>query len=122
MTFDELLGLVVDGFEALGVGILVVGSIVGIVGYARDVRELDRTLAYERLRTNIGRTILLGLEVLIVADIVRTIIVDATFESVAVLGVIVLIRILLSLSLEVEIEGAWPWRRGQAGTTGGQRE
>ena len=96
MTFDELLGLVVDGFEALGVGILVVGSIVGIVGYARDVRELDRTSAYERLRTNIGRTILLGLEVLIVADIVRTIIVDTTFESAAVLGIIVVIRILLS--------------------------
>ena len=70
MTFDELLGLIVDGFEALGVGILVIGSVVGIVGYARDVRELDRTLAYGRLRTNFGRTILLGLEVLIVADIV----------------------------------------------------
>jgi uncharacterized membrane protein len=55
--------------------------------------------------------ILLGLEVLIIGDIVRTIIVDPTLESVAVLGVIVVIRILLSFSLEVEIEGAWPWRR-----------
>ena len=70
MTFDEVLGLIVDGFEALGVGILVIGSVAGIVGYARDVRELDRTQAYGRLRTNFGRTILLGLEVLIVADIV----------------------------------------------------
>ncbi len=55
--------------------------------------------------------ILLGLEVLIVADIVRTIIVDPTFESVAVLGAIVVIRILLSFSLEVEMDGMWPWNR-----------
>jgi uncharacterized membrane protein len=67
--------------------------------------------SYEDLRRNLGRSILLGLEVLIVADIVRTIIVDPTFESVAVLGVIVVIRILLSFSLEVEIDGAWPWQR-----------
>ena len=56
---------------------------------------------------------LLGLEVLIIADIVRTIIVDPTLESVAVLGAIVVIRILLSFSLEVEIDGLWPWRRWQ---------
>ena len=69
--------------------------------------------AYDALRRNLGRCILLGLEVLIVADIVRTIIVDTTIESVAVLGMIVLIRILLSFSLEVEIDGVWPWRRSQ---------
>jgi uncharacterized membrane protein len=68
---------------------------------------------YEDLRRNLGRSILLGLEVLIVADIVRTIIVDPTLESVAVLGAIVVIRILLSFSLEVEINGASPWRRAQ---------
>ena len=69
--------------------------------------------SYDELRRNLGRCILLGLEVLIVADIVRTIIVDPTIESVAVLGVIVLIRISLSFSLEVEIDGVWPWRRSQ---------
>ena len=111
MTFDELLGLVVDGFEALGVGILVIGSIVGIAGYARDVRDLDRKLAYERLRTNIGRTILLGLEVLIVADIVLTVAIDQTIESALTLGIIVLVRTFLSFSLEIELEGVVPWRR-----------
>src|SRR4051812_29260291 len=70
--------------------------------------------AYDVLRVDLGRCILLGLEVLIVADIVRTIIVDPTLESVAVLGAIVVIRIILSFSLEVEIDGAWPWRRRQA--------
>lgn len=55
--------------------------------------------------------ILLGLEVLIIGDIIRTIVVDPTLESVAVLGVIVLIRIVLSFSLEAEIDGMWPWNR-----------
>ena len=71
--------------------------------------------AYQGLRRDLGRAILLGLEVLIVADIVRTIIVEPTLESVAVLGAIVVIRIVLSFSLEVEIEGTWPWRRGGSG-------
>jgi uncharacterized membrane protein len=75
---------------------------------ARDVES-----PYERLRRDLGRCILLGLEVLIVADIVRTIIVDTTLESVGVLAAIVVIRIVLSFSLEVEIDGAWPWRRRQ---------
>ena len=56
-----------------------------------------------------GQAILLGLEILIIGDIVRTIIVDPTIDSVAVLGLVVLIRIVLSFSLEVEIDGAWPW-------------
>jgi uncharacterized membrane protein len=55
--------------------------------------------------------ILLGLEVLIIADIIRTIVVDSTVENVAVLGIIVLIRVVLSFSLEVEIDGMWPWNR-----------
>jgi hypothetical protein len=67
-----------------------------------------------RLRRNLGRCILLGLEVLIVADIVRTIVVDATFEGVTVLALIVLIRIVLSIALEVEIDGTWPWNRQRA--------
>ena len=56
-----------------------------------------------------GQAILLGLEILIIGDIVRTIIVDPTIDNVAVLGLVVLIRIVLSFSLEVEIDGAWPW-------------
>ena len=65
------------------------------------------------MRRNLGRSILLGLEVLIVADIVRTIIVDPTYESVVVLGVVVVVRILLSFALEVEMDGMWPWNRWQ---------
>jgi uncharacterized membrane protein len=67
--------------------------------------------SYEALRRQLGRCILLGLEVLIVADIVLTIIVEQTIESVVALGVIVIVRILLSFSLEVEMDGIWPWNR-----------
>jgi uncharacterized membrane protein len=111
VTFEEALDLVVRGLEAFGVGILVIGSIIGVVGYARDVRQMDRTRAYVRLRANIGRTILLGLEVLIVADIVLTVAIDSTIESAVTLGIIVLVRTFLSFSLEIELDGVVPWHR-----------
>src|SRR5215470_19214263 len=92
---------------------MVVGGLGALIAFVpRALRERS-SKPYEDLRRNLGRCILLGLEVLIVADIVRTIIVDPTLESVAVLGAIVVIRILLSFSLEVEIDGVWPWRRDQ---------
>ena len=81
------------------------------VSARRSHRDGRRAGSYERLRRNLGRCILLGLEVLIVADIVRTVVVDQMFQSVTVLGIIVLIRILLSFSLDVEIDGVWPWNR-----------
>jgi len=111
VTFQDVLELVVTGFEALGVGILIAGSIVAVASYVRDVRHMDRTLAYTKFRGNIGRTILLGLEVLIVADIVLTVAIDSTIESAITLGVIVLVRTFLSFSLEIELDGVVPWRR-----------
>jgi uncharacterized membrane protein len=93
---------------------MVIGGLGALVLFARAVAGAETgELAYKVLRRNLGRCILLGLEVLIVADIVRTIIVDPTLESVGVLGAIVVIRIVLSFSLEVEIDGVWPWRRRQ---------
>lgn len=106
-----MLEIVVKGFEVLGVGILVVGSAMGLVNYARDVRSDGRGRAYANLRANIGRTILLGLEVLIVADIVLTVAIDSTVESAVTLGIIVLVRTFLSFSLEIELDGVVPWRR-----------
>jgi uncharacterized membrane protein len=115
LTFQEMFELVVKGFEVLGVGILVAGVIAALATYARDVRQIDRTRAYARLRGNIGRTILLGLEVLIVADIVLTVAIDSTIESAITLGVIVLVRTFLSFSLEIELEGVVPWHRRAVG-------
>ena len=108
MSYEEIISNVVKVVEAVGAGIMVLGGLVSLVVFLPDAKKQG---SYERLRRNLGRCILLGLEVLIVADIVRTIVVDPTFESVTVLGIIVLIRILLSFSLEVEIDGTWPWDR-----------
>ena len=113
MTYDDAVSHVVDVVEGVGAGIMVVGALGAFVLFARQVIRGTED-AYEQLRRNVGRVILLGLEVLIIADIIRTIVVEPTFESVTVLGVIVVIRILLSFSLEVEIDGAWPWRRARA--------
>ncbi len=97
---DQLVSDVDKGVEALGAAIMVNGGLIA----------LDAT---PRLRSPSGQAILLGLKVVIVAAIFRTIIVDTTLESVAVLGMIVVIRMALSFSLEVEIDGTWPrnlWR------------
>ena len=112
--YEQVVSEVVRGVEAVGAGIMVVGGLGAFLVFASSALQAGRAQeAYDALRRNLGRCILLGLEVLIVADIVRTIIVDPTLESVAVLGSIVVIRILLSFSLEVEIDGLWPWRRWQ---------
>ena len=114
MSYEHLVSEVVRGVEAVGAGIMVVGGLGAFLVFASSALQAGKAQgAYDALRRNLGRCILLGLEVLIVADIVRTIIVDPTLESVAVLGAIVVIRILLSFSLEVEIDGLWPWRRWQ---------
>jgi uncharacterized membrane protein len=114
VSYEETISNVVKVVEAVGAAIMVLGGLGALVLFARDLaRRRDATRAYTALRSNLGRCILLGLEVLIVADIVRTIIVDTSLTSVVVLGAIVVIRIVLSFSLEVEIEGAWPWQRGK---------
>jgi len=116
VSYDELISEVVKVVEAAGAGIMVLGGLSALLVFSfRGLRSGAAQGSYDELRRNLGRAILLGLEVLIVADIVRTIIVDPTLEGVAVLGIIVVIRILLSFSLEVEIDGVWPWRRWQTG-------
>jgi uncharacterized membrane protein len=112
MSYEEWITHVVKVVEAVGTGIMVFGGLGALLVFLRDaVARASRAGSYKRLRRNLGRCILLGLEVLIVADIIRTVVVDQTFQSVTVLGIIVLIRILLSFSLDVEIDGVWPWNR-----------
>jgi uncharacterized membrane protein len=114
MSFDDVISEVVKVVEAFGAGIMVLGGLAAFLVFAsRALRPATSRESYDELRRTLGRCILVGLEVLIIADIVRTIIVDPTLESVAVLGIIVVIRIALSFSLEVEIDGFWPWRRWQ---------
>jgi uncharacterized membrane protein len=112
VTYEEFVSRVVQVVEATGAAIMILGGLSAFVAYAVSVvRPPTRPDAYGKLRQRIGRAIVLGLEILIVGDIVRTIIVDPTLRGVAVLGMIVLVRIVLSFALEVEIDGIWPWSR-----------
>ncbi len=111
-TFNTLMDHVAQSFEALGAAILVVGVICSFVLAAVAWRRSGRPAkAYFVLRQAFGGTLLLGLEVLVAADLVRTVAVAPTLDNVLVLGLIVLIRTFLSFSLEIEIEGVVPWRR-----------
>ena len=112
--FDDLMELVVHGFEIGGVAVLVLGALGAFAHAAVVARRHGLTTAYETARRSVGRAILLGLELLIIADIVLTITVDATLESALALGLIVIVRTFLSFSLEVELEGTLPWRRRSA--------
>ena len=78
--------------------------------------------AYKVLRQAFGGTILLALEILVAADLIRTVAVSPTLDNVLVLGLIVLIRTFLSFSLEIEIEGVVPWRRALASGLGDVRQ
>jgi len=99
--------------EALAVVIIVASigwaTIAAVVQVARSDGSGDPQREY---RTRLGRALLLGLEILVAADVVRTVAVDPSVESAAVLGMLVVIRTFLSWSLSVEIEGRWPWHAG----------
>jgi uncharacterized membrane protein len=111
-TFTGLMDHVAQGFEALGAAILVAGVILSFVLAAVTLRRSDRPAdAYLVLRQAFGGTLLLGLEILVAADLVRTVAVAPTLDSILGLGLIVVIRTFLSFSLETEIEGVAPWRR-----------
>jgi uncharacterized membrane protein len=118
-TFTGLMDHVAQGFEALGATILVVGVIWSFVLAAVAARRSGWSAkAYLVLRQAFGGTLLLGLEILVAADLVRTVAVAPTLNNVLVLGLIVVIRTFLSFSLETEIEGIAPWRRALIGGAG----
>jgi uncharacterized membrane protein len=110
-TFNEMvegIGVAVDG---AGVLAIVAGMLVAGFRFALTGRSAPD--GYLRFRQDLGRGILLGLEFLVAADIIRTVAVTPTLQGVLVLGLIVLIRTFLSMSLQVELEGRWPWQRGE---------
>jgi len=118
-SFADVMDHVAQGFEALGAAVLVLGVLWSFVLAAlawRRSGKLQR--GYAALREAFGGTLLLGLEVLVAADLVRTVAVAPTLKNVLVLGLIVLIRTFLSFSLETEIEGVVPWRRAMVSGAG----
>ncbi|HSN69969.1 MAG TPA: DUF1622 domain-containing protein [Steroidobacteraceae bacterium] len=110
----ELIGKVVDG---VGVLIIVVGAVIATARFLVHQRS-DFSGAYRGYRQGLGRAILLGLELLVAGDIIRTVAVAPTLENVLILAVIVLIRTFLSMTLELEIEGRWPWKRAASPRSG----
>lgn len=110
MTFQNWVELAGRGVDAAGVAAVVIGTVAAtiyaIIRFIRRQRPI-----YRPYRQFLGRSILLGLELLVAADIIRTVAITPTLESVTVLGIIVLIRTFLSFSLELEITGRWPWQK-----------
>ena len=100
-----------NGIEVFGVLVLVVGIAWSTVRY---LRRPTAEPAYDIYKIRIGRSLLLGLEVLVAADIVKTIALELNFQSLALLAGLVLVRTFLSWSLVVEIEGRWPWKAADA--------
>jgi uncharacterized membrane protein len=112
MTFVEVMEHIAQGFELVGAALLVLGLVFASWLAVRTwVRTRDGRAAYVALRRSIGGVLLLGIEVLVAADLVHTVAVEPTLANVGILAMIVIIRTVLSFSLEIEIEGVAPWRR-----------
>lgn len=113
-----MIGLILD---AVGVAVVALGATFALIGAAIAAGQ-PLAIRYRNLRENLGRAILLGLELLIAGDIIRSVVVDPTLLNVGVLAIIVLIRTFLSMTLQLEVEGRWPWSRvPRAGAPGGTR-
>jgi len=99
------------GIEVLAVAIILISVVVTTANYIytkfKPMPEVDR---YRQFRTSLARALLLGLEVLIAADVVRTVVLDPTIQTITILGLLVVIRTFLSWSLVIEIESHWPWQ------------
>jgi len=115
VVFERVMNDAVKAFEILGVLILIVGGLLALVGC---IIELARGgvpgRVFDDVRARLGRAILLGLEILVIADIIRTIVVSPTLSSALTLGLIVVVRIALSFAIDVEVDGVAPWRKAAA--------
>lgn len=113
MSFQESMELVGEAVDVAGVVAIVIGTVVATLLAGRDLlgRRGGESDTYESYRQRLGRSILLGLELLVAADIIKTVAITPTFESVGVLALIVVVRTFLSWSLELEISGRWPWQK-----------
>jgi len=111
MELKHIVEFIGDLGDLLGVLIIAIGTVWGGWRFLIAVKDKTATQGYEAYRLQLVRTLLLGLEVLVAADIIRTVAVNPSLNSVAVLAAIVVIRTFLSWSLILEIEGRWPWQK-----------
>ncbi|BBC66549.1 DUF1622 domain-containing protein [Mycobacterium marinum] len=110
MSFIETVSRIGMAIDGMGVAVIMLGAVVSSGLFVAHLpRRPDR--AYREFRQNLGRSILIGLELLVAGDIINTILVTPNGESVAALAGVVAIRTFLSISLTVEMTGRWPWRQ-----------
>src|SRR5262245_22193657 len=110
--FERVMNDAVKAFEVIGVLILIGGGLVALVGCIVELaRGGPASRVFDDVRARLGRAILLGLEILVVADIIRTIVVSPTLSSALTLGLIVVVRIALSFAIDIEVDGVAPWRK-----------
>ena len=117
MSFFEVIETVGKTIDGVGVAVIAIGALISAAGAVPRLRGRTGDV-YRVFRQQLGRSILLGLEFLVAADIIRTVAVTPDARSVAVLGGIVLIRTFLSFSLELEVTGYWPWEKNRQPRTG----
>jgi uncharacterized membrane protein len=111
---QQIIVVISEVIDFAGVVIIALGALLGVILCAQDLLHRERAVdAYSNLRTFLGRSLLLGLEFLVAGDIIKTVAIEPTFDSVIVLAIIVLVRTVLSLSIDVEIDGRWPWQAAQ---------
>jgi uncharacterized membrane protein len=121
--FRPALDFITRVIEVGGIAIIVLGILGASIAVLWQVlRGRSGSEAFNLYRSNLGRAILLGLEFLVAADIINTVAIEPSLESLLILGGIVLIRTFLSFSLEVEIEGRWPWERHRGETDAPSRQ
>ncbi len=112
LEFSHVVEQMGRGLEAAGIGVILIGAALATVLFVYQMRQGGLVdAAYVRYRRALGRAILLGLEFLVAGDIVRTVVIDPTFQSVGILAIIIAIRTFLSVELELEIDGRWPWQQ-----------
>jgi uncharacterized membrane protein len=117
MDFDTIIDSIGKAVDAAGVAVMVIG--IGVATVLAGWRRLRRrSLVFEDYRRWVGRSILLGLEILIAADIIRTVAVGFSLDAILALGLIVLIRTFLSFTLQLEMTGSWPWQTSNEGLRG----
>lgn len=112
MESKQVISAISELIDYAGVLIIAIGAAGGILLFLRDILslQLNNVEAYDRLRRFLGRSLLLGLEFLVAGDIIKTVAIDQTIDSVLVLAIVVIVRTVLSLSIDVEIDGRWPWQ------------
>lgn len=112
-TFLDAIKVTGYAIEAFGVLVIIIGAIAATATFLRGYWQSENGSAYLSYRQSLGRCIILGLELMIAGDIIRTVIVASSLEDVAILALIVLIRSFISLTLHLEVEGKLPWQPRQ---------